>query len=276
MTDVLPITRAPLAQGFFETWTLNDPASRNALSDRMVLALQAACARAQLDPDLRGVVLRGAGGHFCAGGSLGGFSALIGQPLPPGVADPLVPMNRQFGELLQALCALPQWLIVAVEGAAMGGGLGLVCCADRVLAHHQALFAAPEVTLGIVPAQIAPFVVQRLGPAVARRWLLSGARSDALSAQRDGLVDDVIDERADDAMDAAVLAMVHRYAATAPHAMAATKRLLARLAGNEGEAMNAVLEEAAQAFARSLRGTEVPQGLAAFSDRRPPGWSVAP
>ena len=104
----LQITRAPLASGSVETWTLNDPASRNALSEAMVDALLAACERAAADADLRGVVLRGAGGHFCAGGSLGGFAKTIGQPLAAGDADPLVPLNRRFGALLQALCALPQ------------------------------------------------------------------------------------------------------------------------------------------------------------------------
>src|SRR5690606_21712195 len=121
------------AGGWLETWTLNTPASRNALTDALVDALLAACERAGQDAALRGVVLRGAGGHFCAGGSLGGFARAIGQPLAAGQDDPLVPVNRRFGTLLQALCGLPQWLIAVVEGAAMGGGIGLVCCADHVL-----------------------------------------------------------------------------------------------------------------------------------------------
>ena len=120
--------------------------------------------------------------------------------------------------LLQALCALPQWFIVAVEGAAMGGGFGLVCCADHVLAHSGAQFATPEVTLGIVPAQIAPFVVRRLGPAAARRCLLTGERWDAATAQRAGLVDEVVAGE----MEAAVQAAIARHAAAAPRAVAAT------------------------------------------------------
>ena len=95
MADSLVIDRAPLASGSVETWTLNDPASRNALSEAMVDALLAACERAAADADLRGVVLRGAGGHFCAGGSLGGFAKTIGQPLAAGEAEPLVPQVVQ-------------------------------------------------------------------------------------------------------------------------------------------------------------------------------------
>jgi isohexenylglutaconyl-CoA hydratase len=267
MTDALLITRAPLPTGCVETWTLNDPKSRNALSEALVDALFAACERAQADADLRGVVLRGAGGHFCAGGSLGGFAKTIGQPLAAGEADPLVPMNRQFGALLQALCALPQWLVVAVEGAAMGGGIGLVCCADRVLAHAGAQFGMPEVTLGIVPAQIAPFVVRRMGAASARRYLLTGERLNAAQAQNAGLVDEVIEGD----MDAAVQSAIAVQAAAAPQALAATKRLL--LAAPETP-LPALLDDAALAFAQALRGTEAPQGLAAFSARRAPPWSA--
>ncbi|CAN7229436.1 enoyl-CoA hydratase/isomerase family protein [Acidovorax sp. LjRoot117] len=269
MADSLLIDRAPLASGCVETWTLNDPASRNALSEAMVDGLIAACERAAADTDLRGVVLRGAGGHFCAGGSLGGFAKTIGQPLAAGEADPLVPLNRRFGTLLQALCALPQWFIVVVEGAAMGGGFGLVCCADRVLAHSGAQFATPEVTLGIVPAQIAPFVVRRLGPAGARGCLLTGVRWDAATARRAGLVDEVV---AGD-MEAAVQAAIARHAAAAPQAVAATKRLL--LAQPETPLL-ALLDDAALAFAQALRGPEAPQGLAAFAARKTPPWSAKP
>ena len=264
---VLLIDRIPLASGSVETWTLNDPASRNALSEAMVDALLTACERAAAFADLRGVVLRGAGGHFCAGGSLGGFAKTIGQPLAAGEADPLVPLNRRFGTLLQALCALPQWLIVAVEGAAMGGGFGLVCCADHVLAHTSAQFATPEVTLGIVPAQIAPFVVRRVGPAAARRCLLTGERWDAATAQRAGLVDEVV---AGD-MEATVQAAIARHAAAAPQAVAATKRLLLAQADTP---LPALLDEAAMAFAQALRGPEAPQGLAAFAARKAPPWSA--
>ncbi|QLA82842.1 enoyl-CoA hydratase/isomerase family protein [Acidovorax sp. JMULE5] len=267
MADSLLIDRAPLASGCVETWTLNDPASRNALSEAMVDGLIAACERAATDADLRGVVLRGAGGHFCAGGSLGGFAKTIGQPLAAGDADPLVPLNRRFGALLQALCAQPQWLIVAVEGAAMGGGFGLVCCGDHVLAHTSAQFATPEVTLGIVPAQIAPFVVQRLGTAAARRCLLTGERWDAAAAQHFGLVDDVVDGD----MDAAVQAAIARHAAAAPQAVAATKRLL--LAQTD-RPLPALLDDAAIAFAQALRGPEAPLGLAAFAARKAPPWNA--
>ncbi|MDO5626614.1 MAG: enoyl-CoA hydratase/isomerase family protein [Pseudomonadota bacterium] len=266
MNAVLLIERTPLGPGFAETWTLNAPATRNALTDEMVAALGAACQRASADAALRVVVLRGAGGHFCAGGSLGHFASAIGQPHTSG-SDPLVAMNRTYGQLLQALCALPQVLIVAVQGAAMGGGVGLVCCADHVLAAPDAQFATPEVTLGIVPAQIAPFVVRRLGAARARDWLLSGARWGAEQARAAGLVNAV----ASDDFDTDLLQQLKRFAQAAPAAAAETKQLLALL----DAPLDSVLNTAAQAFARSLRGSEAPQGLKAFAARQPAPWVPA-
>lgn len=269
--QALLIERHALPTGAVETWTLNEPGSRNALTQSMLDALEAACSRARADAELRGVVLRGAGGHFCAGGSLGGFASTIGRPLGAGEADPLVPMNRAFGSLLQAFCALPQWLVVAVQGAAMGGGLGLVCCADYALAQADAKFAAPEVTLGIVPAQIAPFLVQRLGASAARRWLLMAERHSADSALCDGLVNEVAADAA--AFDVALADVVRRFTATAPQAIAATKRLLQDYACSE-QSLPPLLDAAALQFAQSLRGSEAPLGLAAFAAHRAPAWSA--
>ena len=150
----------------------------------------------------------------------------------------------------------------------MGGGFGLACCADQVLAHANAQFATPEVTLGIVPAQIAPFVVRRLGPTAARRCLLTGERWDAIAAQRLGLVDVVAAD-----VEAAVQAAIARHAAAAPQAVAAPKRLLL---AQPDTPLPALLDEAAMAFAQALRGPEAPQGLAAFAARKAPPWSAKP
>lgn len=248
-----------------ETWTLDEPATRNALTDAMVVALFEACLRARDDSTLRGVVLTGAGGAFCAGGSLGGFAHAIGQPLQPGEADPLIDMNRAYGDLLHALCALPQWLVCAVDGPAMGGGFGLVCCADLVIASERASFATPEVTLGLPPAQIAPFVWQRLGDATARQCLLTGARWSARDAQAAGLVNRVV---AEGELDAAMGDTCAALLRAAPGAVAATKQLLQRLRSDPPD----LREEAAIAFAAALRGPEAAAGLAAFAKKQPAPW----
>jgi len=121
-------------EGAIERWTLNAPATRNALDDDIVGALLAGCADVAGDASLRFVVLQGSGGAFSAGGHLAGMAATMGRALPDGQPDPLATMDRRLGDLLYALCELPQVLIAAVDGPAMEGGFGLVCCADFVVA----------------------------------------------------------------------------------------------------------------------------------------------
>jgi len=263
MSSALLIER----QDAVETWTLNDPATRNALNDAMVSALSGACARATQDPTLRIVVLTGAGGAFCAGGSLGGFTSLIGQPLQTGQTDPLLAMNRSFGDLLHALSALPQLLVCRVDGAAMGGGFGLVCCADHVLATARSVLGTPEVTLGLPPAQIAPFVWQRLGESAARQCLLQGLSYTAAQALQVGLVHEVIKEDS----DAAWQATLNRLMRAAPGAVASTKQLLRQLRGPVPD----VRDAAAHAFAQGLRSAEAAQGLAAFARKQPAPWALS-
>ncbi len=262
LTGKLQISRT----GEVECWTLNDPSTRNALTDELVAALHQACERAAADRSLRFVVLQGSGAAFCAGGSLGGFAASIGQALPAGQADPLIAMNAGFGALLTALCALPQMLLVAVEGPAMGGGLGLVCCADFVLAAPTAVFAAPEVTLGVVPAQIAAFVHRRLGDRVARRLLLSGEKLSADQALSLGLADEVATD-----LQAAVTQRISVLRRAAPGAVAHTKALFCML--NTPVAPD-LPEQAAIKFVANLRGPEATEGLAAFAGKRKPGWAA--
>ena len=262
MSDKLQITRL----GETEHWTLNDAATRNALTGEVVEALREACERATIDEALRFVVLQGSGGAFCAGGSLAGFARTIGQALPAGETDPLIAMSAGFGHLLASLCALPQILLVAVDGPAMGGGLGLVCCADFVLASPRAVFATPEVTLGVVPAQIAPFVQRRLGDRLARQMLLSGKNMSAARALAVGLVDEVHDE-----LDAAVAQRIGELRRAAPHAVAHTKSLFLLL--NQAVAPD-FPAQAAIKFAATLRSAEAAEGLAAFAHKRQPGWAA--
>ncbi|HEX6706119.1 MAG TPA: enoyl-CoA hydratase-related protein [Albitalea sp.] len=251
--------------GAIVRWTLNDPAHRNALDLDLVEELIAACTDAGADSTLRFIVLSGSGGAFCSGGNVAGFTEAIGRPWDEGHPDPLIAQSKRFGDLLHALSALPQVLIAAVEGPAVAGGLGLVCCADFVIAAPDAVFATPEVTLGIAPAQIAPFVWRRLGDAAARRLLLQGRKLNAIEAELLGLVDQVSEDLA-----VSVNALIDRLSRAAPGAVALTKRLLGELAGH---AVLDVREPAARAFVASLRSPEAHEGLAAFMSKRPPRWA---
>jgi len=255
-----------LRQGSFLYLTLDDAPTRNALSPEMVEELKAAVEAAAADVMLRAVVLRGANGFFCAGGSMGNFQKSQQRVSEVGETDPIAANNRRFGYFLTALARLPKVLVAVVEGAAMGGGFGLACAADIVLARKDAKFALSETTLGLVPAQIAPFVVARIGHARARRLALSGERIDGIEAARIGLVDFVADDAT--ALEARLLAVLHGIGRCAQGANAATKALLQECAEVE---LGPILDRAAQAFARQMR-SEGEEGVAAFRDKRDAAW----
>jgi isohexenylglutaconyl-CoA hydratase len=241
--------------------TLNDPARRNALGEAMLAGLAAALARAEEEEHIRAFVLRGAGGNFCAGGDFAALKALLATPVAAGAVDPIAASNRVFGALLTRLAELPVPTIAAVAGAAAGGGTGLAAACDVVLAHTSATFATPETSLGIPPAQIAPFVAARTGQARAARLLCEGRRLDAREALAFGLADVVAED-----IDAALLEQLARLDRSEPAAVRSTKRILA-FQGARAEQ----LDFAAACFARSLRST-ASEGLAAFAARRAPAW----
>src|SRR5215468_6226970 len=169
---------------------LNRPDRRNALTHAMMLELEHAFAELRQDKTCRALVLRGAGGHFSAGGDLEAMADM--PPLPEngpanGGLDPLLPAYRQFGDALLALNELPQATIAIVEGSAVGGGFGMACCSDVVILHDSAAFGMPEPKVGFIPSQIIPFVVRRIGEGPARDLAVSGRVIGALEAHRLGV-----------------------------------------------------------------------------------------
>lgn len=246
---------------------LNRPEKRNALSDELTGALGTLFERVAADLEARALVLYGAGGNFSAGADFAGFLALMQSP-PAQAEEPIARYNRQFGGMLERLAALPVPTIAVVTGAAMGGGCGLAAACDRVVAAVDAVFAMPEVTLGVAPAQIAPFVVRRAG-AMRGRWLMLTAPRLPASAAREAGLADVVASPAE--LRAAVAAELLPLASAEPAAVRATKRILAR-------ALEAPLPEAldvaAQEFAGLLRHGAAREGIAAQRERRAPAWRV--
>jgi isohexenylglutaconyl-CoA hydratase len=179
--------------------TLNRPEARNAMSLQMVAELRQVLLDAEATagkPDaVRVVVLRGAGGHFCAGADLkdmAGARMRAVQAAGPGAPDPIAEVNAAFGELCVAYARTPLAVVAVLEGTVMGGGFGLACVADVAIASETANFRLPETSLGVVPAQIAPFLVERLGYSQAKRLAVTGGRLDAAAALRLGLVHAVV------------------------------------------------------------------------------------
>jgi isohexenylglutaconyl-CoA hydratase len=246
--------------------TLNRPEARNALGDAMLDGLEQALERTARESAVRAMVLRGAGGHFCAGGDFAQFKALMAtEPADP---DPIARVNRRFGRLLEGLLACEVPVLAMVQGAAVGGGFGLAAACDVVLATTDARFSMPELGLGLPPAQIAPFVARRLGTGAALRLMLSGERLDAAQAQACGLVDEMVD--AEPALREAAGRWLARWRRAEPGAVRATRRILAAAAGGP---LAGSLDLAAREFAACLRSGSAAEGLAALSGRRDPAWA---
>jgi isohexenylglutaconyl-CoA hydratase len=254
-------------RGAFVHATLDAPATRNALTGAMVARLGEACRLAESTPAVRALVIRGAGGSFCAGGDFSGFRTAMAAAAPAeSVDDPIATSNRRFGALLEQLRTLTVATLAVVEGAAMGGGCGLAACCDVVLAADGASFAMPEVTLGLPPAQIAPFVADRIGERSALRLMLTGRRINAAQALACGLADEVV---AVDALDARLSEWLAELGRAEPAALRATKVILQR---RRASSLADTLDAAALAFAASLRSGTAAEGLAAFAAKRPAAW----
>jgi isohexenylglutaconyl-CoA hydratase len=251
---------------------LNRPEAKNALTAEVVLELLAVVEFLEQARDIGMVLLRGAGGTFCAGGDIKGFMSLFNTPAPKaGEKDPIAIQNRRFGAFLKRFDSLPQTIVLAIEGAAFGGGLGLACIGDVVICMADARFAMSETGLGVVPAQIAPFVAARIGVPEARRLALTGLRFDGREAGRIGLVHHVCDSTEQfEATLAKVLADINR---CAPGANAATKRLLI---ASRTTPLDPLLDEAADAFAAALRSEEGREGVTAFLEKRLARWVDKP
>lgn len=244
--------------------TLNRPTSRNAMNLAMVLDLRQALADAEADGQTRVLVLRGAQGHFCAGADIGEMAGarmrLAADP------DAIVKVNEAFGDLCIAFANTPLALVAVLQGTVMGGGFGLACVADVALADDSAVFRLPETSLGVVPAQIAPFLVERLGYSQARRLAVTAGKLDARQAAALGLVHEL---HAPEALDAAVGRVLHDILQCAPGALAATKALIAKA---RLHAPASLVHEAAETFSRAALSAEGTEGQTAFLHKRKASW----
>ena len=245
--------------------TLNRPEVRNAMSLAMVRELHTVLGQSEMSSGTRVLVLRGAGGHFCAGADLKDMVQARAQLADDPQA--LVKTNAAFGELCVAFANTPLAIVAVLEGSVMGGGLGLACVADVALAGTSAQFRLPETSLGLVPAQIAPFLVERLGFAEAKRLAVTGGRLDAQQALDLRLVHAV---HASGALGSALDAVLDTLLQCAPGAVAATKALMAKA---RFAAPATLVQEAASLFSQAALGPEGTEGTLAFLQKRKPSWA---
>jgi isohexenylglutaconyl-CoA hydratase len=247
--------------------TLNRPDRRNALTHAMMVELEDALATVRDDQTCRVLVLRGAGGHFSAGGDL---DAMANMPPTPanGAADPLVTAYRKLGEALLALDHLPQAVVAIVEGSAVGGGLGIACCSDVVILHESARLGMPEPKWGFIPSQILPFVVRRIGEGAARDLAVTGRVIDGAEAHRLGVGRHFCANTAE--LNRTVKSLTDEILKLEPQALATVKRLVLSAATADDRA---VLDDAAESLVGLLRRPQAAEGIKAFMAKAPPPWS---
>ena len=242
--------------------TLNRPDIHNAFDDRLIAELTAELTALASDDAVRAVVLTGSGRSFSAGADLNWMRRTSTYGEAENLAD-----ARALAELMATLHQLPKPTIARVNGAALGGGTGLVACCDIVVASSQAVFGTTEVRLGLIPAVIGPYVVAAIGVRQARRLILTGERIDAAEAARIGLVHEVV---AAEELDAAIAAVLDHLRKGGPDALAAAKRLVHDLAGRPIEPE--LIDDTARRIAALRATAEAREGLAAFLDKRQASW----
>ncbi len=244
--------------------TMTRPAVFNAFDEVLIAELDAAFAMLGVDAAVRAVVLVGAGKHFSAGADLQWMQRAAAASQDDNLAD-----ARRFSAMLARIAECPKPTLARVQGAALGGGVGLVAACDMAVASDAASFAVSEARMGILPAVIGPHLVNAVGLREARRLALTASRIDAAEALRVGLVQRVVPLVE---LDAAVDALLADLLACGPAAQAEIKQLYAHLA--PGPVTVDVRELTAQTIARVRTTPEAREGFAAFLGKRQPNWNT--
>ncbi len=247
------------------TIVLNRPALRNAMNNRMSDELQAVTEYLAGNQYIRALVLRGAEHNFCAGGDIKERRAQVEEKT--GEQDPVYERNVRAGQLFKKIAELPQTTIAFVEGAAMGGGFGFACLMDITLVAASAKMGMPETTLGVAPAQIAPYVVRRIGLSKARHMALTGSRISGEEAFQLGVAHYLFHTPEEGEQQLARL--LERIATCGPRACAVTKEIMNATAGGLDDSL---IEFAAARFSELNRGGEGREGQAAFVEKRKARW----
>jgi methylglutaconyl-CoA hydratase len=242
---------------------MNRPELHNAFDDAVISDLTDALRQLDDDPDVRVVVLAASGRSFSSGADLNWMRRMADYSREQNLAD-----AEGLAELMRTLDTLSKPTIALVQGAAYGGGVGLVACCDIAIATGRASFCLSEVKLGLLPAVISPYVVAAIGSRAARRYFLSAETFDAGEAFRLGLVHQVVADGEE--LAAAAEHVVARLLANGPGAMAAAKNLIAAVAGRHVD--DALIADTAGRIADQRSSPEGREGLSAFLEKRKPSW----
>jgi methylglutaconyl-CoA hydratase len=241
--------------------TLNRPEVHNAFDEALIADLTAAFAKAAADDAVRVVVLRALGKSFSAGADLNWMKRMAAFSEAENLAD-----ARRLATLLKTIDTCPKPVIARVHGNAFAGAIGLIACCDLAAAVTEAEFAVTEVRLGLIPAVISPYLIRAMGARQARRWFLTAERFSAEQAQAMNLVHEVV---AADQLDACVDHWIDAVRRAGPNALKAAKDLVAAV---EIAPSAAIIEDTAKRIAAIRASAEGKDGVAAFLEKRKPGW----
>ena len=250
------------------TILLNRPDKHHAMNRQMIDEMTQAFRHLADDKAARVIVLSSTGPTFCAGGDLGWMQEQMAADRAGKMAE-----ARALSDMLTILNTLPKPVIARVQGPVYGGGIGLICACDIIIASNNSLFALTETRLGLIPATIGPFVISRLGDGAARRMFITGTRLDAAAAHHIGLVSQLVGDTEDSdsmaALDNAVTAECDIALRAAPGAMARAKELALSLGTSPTKEMR---EASIIALAECWESTETQAGIAAFFAKTKAPW----
>ena len=242
---------------------LSRPDLHNAFNDQMMQEIIHALEALGQDEKVRTIVLSAEGKSFCAGADVNWMKRMVNYSFDENIAD-----ANLLARMLRAIRECPKPVIARVHGAAFGGGVGLTAACDMAVALESAVFCLSEVKLGIIPAVISPFVLEKIGMSGMRRYAITAERFDAREAHRLGLVSHVATSEAE--LDRWIEEISKAVAANGPAAIAACKRTLSEVGGMQWDAVQALTTQRIAELRVSPEGQE---GLKAFLEKRSPNWN---
>lgn len=247
-----------------QTLSMSRPEVHNAFDAGMIAELTAALTAAANDDTVRLVVITGSGSSFSAGADLNWMRSLVDASLEDNESD-----ARQLAKLMRTLNYLPKPTIAMINGPAFGGGVGLIAACDIGIAVDSASFGLTEARLGLAPAVVSPYVIRCIGEFNARRYFLSGERFDARQALHIGLVHQIVEA---DHLGQYVDGIIDQLLKSGPEAVKQCKQLVFEIAGHNKKSQKSVDEYTSRLIAGLRVSIEGQEGLAAFLEKRKPGW----
>ena len=252
-----------VAENGLATVTMNRPSSHNAFNNEVIQLLQDAFARAANDKSVRALLLQAEGSSFCSGGDMNWMTQMAGYSYEENLAD-----SKKIAAMLNSLNTLAIPTIARVQGAAYGGGVGLVACCDIAVASINAKFCLSEVKVGMIPATISPYVIAAIGQRAARRYFTTAELISAPKALELGLISEF--RTSDAETDQVIAGLVKALLKNGPRAVTEAKKLVLDLSNRPIDAE--LIAESSRRIALTRDSSEGKEGLSAFLEKRKPNW----